>query len=231
MSTIRNYLAQLSQKHKKQTRVLAVLGCLSLLTVVVVVWQLKMTGITMTQATFCGQEAHTHTEDCYEAPYRGQQPEPVAENVVVAQEESEDVIQEINQGLNLQAYPIGEGNRGQVITEDLSIGGHQFNDLFFYGNVAGDDRVPFSDAASYQDYLVQTYLDSGKDLEVVREIWERYLYDLYDPSYDMGDMGNTGKGDYAYPDSTYGDTKFAWPKDGGDGPFHADVEQIGRAHV
>ncbi|MEN3003905.1 Cna B-type domain-containing protein [Dehalobacterium formicoaceticum] len=128
-------------------------------------------------------------------------------------------ITAINTELNLTSYNIGKG-----ITKDLSIGGHQFNDLFYYGNMARDSRVPFSDAASYSTYLAETYLTGG--IDAVRAVWTEYLWDLYDPSFDYGNS-NGGSGDGLYPEAGgYGDSTFEWPKDA-DGtnssPFHASV--------
>ncbi len=58
----------------------------------------------------------------------------------------DNAIAEINSGLSLG---------------DLEINGTQFTDYFYYGNVAKDSRVPFSDAQSYADYLAKLYLDNG----------------------------------------------------------------------
>lgn len=113
-------------------------------------------------------------------------------------------IEAINTGLNLG---------------DLAIYGTQFTDYFYYGNVAKDDRVPFYDAQSYADYLAQTYLNKG--LSAVQEEWEKYLYDLYDPSYDLKVKDNINGG---YPGNgfTYGDINLGWAKDKGTS-FHGTL--------
>lgn len=102
-------------------------------------------------------------------------------------------IEEINSGLNLG---------------DLAINGTAFTDYFYYGNVAKDERVPFTDAQTYADYLAKTYLNAGggeAGLAAVRTEWETYLYDIYDPTA----KSNT----VVYPEYTYGDTDLEWPKD------------------
>lgn len=109
-------------------------------------------------------------------------------------------IAEINTGLNLGA---------------LAIYGTRFTDYFYYGNVAKDSRVPFSDAQSYADYLAKLYLDKGGSeagLAAVRSEWNKYLYDLYDPSLDNGTKQNINGG---YPGNgfTYGDIGLGWEKD------------------
>ncbi len=38
---------------------------LALLVATGVTWQLHSTGIALTNETYCGQEEHTHTEECY----------------------------------------------------------------------------------------------------------------------------------------------------------------------
>ncbi len=128
-------------------------------------------------------------------------------------------IAAINKGLGLAAVSLQNGN-----TTDLSIGGSQFTDLFYYGNVARDTRVPFSDASTYAKYLAKTYINSNENLETVRTVWNRYLYDMYDPADDMGNMTNKNQG---YPNGdTYGDDKLGWPKDAnsrGSSPFHQNT--------
>ncbi len=112
----------------------------------------------------------------------------------------DNAIAEINSGLNLG---------------DLEINGIQFTDYFYYGNVAKDSRVPFSDAQSYADYLAKLYLDTGggeAGLAAVESEWNKYLYDLYDPSKDAGTKMNINGG---YPGNgfTYGDIGLGWAKD------------------
>lgn len=121
-------------------------------------------------------------------------------------------IAAINSGLNL---------------DDLSIGGNRFTSLFYYGNVARDTRVPFSDAASYSRYLAETYINYGNDLQEVSNIWYQYLYDLYDPADDRGNMSNKNQG---YPNNqTYGDEGLGWPKDADSNdssPFHGNAAPV-----
>ena len=114
--------------------------------------------------------------------------------------EYEVAIQKINRSLGLG---------------DLEIGGHVFNDLFYYGNVAADNRVPFNNASEYADYLAGLYLSDG--LDAVRAAWDYYLYDLYDPHYQS--LGNQ-KGNY--PNETVGDGGLGWPKDS-DSSFHGNL--------
>ena len=120
----------------------------------------------------------------------------------------------INQQLGLATFPIGMGE-----TADLSIGQPRFNNIFYYGNVKRDPDAPFSDAKTYSDYLVEMYISQG--ITAVRQIWSKYLYDLYDPSFDKGIMSNTTD----YPGAaTYGDGTFNWPKDADaikSSPFHS----------
>lgn len=134
------------------------------------------------------------------------------------------IVEEINDKLNLKNYPVGNGK-----TADLSIDGHQFNDLFYYENVKRDDRVEFEDAETYKQYLVELYTTNDNNIDVVKEAWETYLYDLYDPAKDMGNMTNMDKGTPPYPAGNYGDTGFAWPKDADkskSSPFHAAATPV-----
>lgn len=117
----------------------------------------------------------------------------------------DDAIEAINSGLSLG---------------DLEINGKAFNDYFYYGNVARDSRVPFSDAESYGDYLARTYLAAGggsAGLASVQEEWDKYLYDLYDPN----PKGNTSD----YPEYTYGDNNLEWPKDS-TSSFHGTLSPV-----
>lgn len=93
---------------------------------------------------------------------------------------------------------------------DLAINGTRFTDYFYYGNVAKDSRIPFSDAQSYADYLAKLYIEKG--IDAVRSEWAKYLYDLYDPSLDNGKKSNMNGG-YPGNGSTYGDQNLGWPKD------------------
>lgn len=113
------------------------------------------------------------------------------------EEEYAEAIEKINNELNLGT---------------LAINGTQFKDYFFYGNVAKDSRVPFSDAESYADYLAGLYLDEG--IDAVRTAWHKYLYDIYDPSHDNGNKSNENQGYPSENGATYGDQNLGWPKDG-----------------
>ncbi|MCD7772076.1 MAG: prealbumin-like fold domain-containing protein [Oscillospiraceae bacterium] len=55
-------------RHDRRERLVlgSVLLVLALIVTLVVYWQLRYTGITMTNETFCGYEEHIHTEECYE---------------------------------------------------------------------------------------------------------------------------------------------------------------------
>ncbi len=112
------------------------------------------------------------------------------------EEEYAQAIEDINRILNLGS---------------LAINGTQFNDYFYYGNVAKDSRVPFNNAESYADYLAKLYLDEG--IEAVDTAWRKYLYDIYDPSHDKGTMSNEKEGYPGEDGATYGDQNLGWPKD------------------
>lgn len=119
-------------------------------------------------------------------------------------------IEEINEQLGLSSYGVANA--------DLSIDGNQFNNLFCY------DHIPYKSAEEYRNYLAKLYLDEG--IDAVKEKWDYYLYDIYDPSVDAG-RSNEGTGGTGYPDpGTYGDHTFTWPKDADKGkssPFNANV--------
>ena len=75
-----------------------------------------------------------------------------------------------------------------------------FDDLY-YNNVAKDDRVPFSDAQSFRNYL------SALPEDQVDAEFSKYIYDLYNTNTSL-------KG------TDYGDAQGNWIKDGAT-PFHA----------
>ncbi|MCD7804671.1 MAG: LPXTG cell wall anchor domain-containing protein [Oscillospiraceae bacterium] len=56
-------------RHDRHVRVVlgSVLLILALTVASLVYWQLRLSGIAMTNETYCGYEEHTHTEDCYES--------------------------------------------------------------------------------------------------------------------------------------------------------------------
>jgi hypothetical protein len=77
-----------------------------------------------------------------------------------------------------------------ITTEDF--------DNLYYGKVASDTRVPFSDAEGFKRYL-----GHAKTEEEMQERFNRYIYDLFDPS----PKGNkTDVNDYE-------DRILSWPKD------------------
>ncbi|MCD7848106.1 MAG: hypothetical protein LUG49_08805 [Oscillospiraceae bacterium] len=55
-------------RHNRHERLVlgSVLLVLAIIVMLSVYWQLRYTGITMTNETYCGYEEHIHTEDCYE---------------------------------------------------------------------------------------------------------------------------------------------------------------------
>lgn len=61
---IRQILKQIREDNAKRRRLRTVLLVLSLLVATGVVWQLKITGITMTGEALCGHLEHQHTESC-----------------------------------------------------------------------------------------------------------------------------------------------------------------------
>lgn len=89
-----------------------------------------------------------------------------------------------------------------ITTEDF--------DNLYYGKVASDSRVPFSDAESFKRYL-----GHAKTEEEMQERFSRYIYDLFDPS----PKGNKDDED------DYEDRILSWPKDS-TGPFHAQVSSL-----
>ena len=140
----------------------------------------------------------------------------------------QDTIDAINTKLGLNNYVITGGKKD--ISVDMSLGGDEFNKRFYYGNVAKDDRVPFNDAETYKAYLAQCYQnDQANGTDTLTTEWNKYLYDLFDPTYDQGSMQNTGQ---VYPDTPgvngYGDPVpyITWPKDEGNGPFHATSDKV-----
>ncbi|MDO4216515.1 MAG: hypothetical protein Q4D12_11505, partial [Bacteroidales bacterium] len=124
-------------------------------------------------------------------------------------------IEEINEGLHLSTSKVYTRSGDSAPAEnirDLSIGGTRFNDYFFYGNVSKD--LPVTNSTEYKNYLAKEYINAGggeNGLAVVKAIWDRYLYDMYDPSFDAGKLSNITAG--TYPFYTYGDKAITWPKD------------------
>ncbi len=139
----------------------------------------------------------------------------------------DQAVTKINTGLSLST------TNGCGDSYDLTLNGTIFNKYLYFDGVASNPDVPFSDAETYRWYLCKTYLDaynaaagdeSAKNTAGVaasREVWERYLYDIFDPG--AQNLGNTGSGSYAYPTTGgYGDHTLAWPKSG-DSSFHANA--------
>ncbi len=133
------------------------------------------------------------------------------------QENYDNAVAAINKGLDLansKVYWRVRNSAPNEMTIDLSIGSERFSKYFYYDNLSKD--IPVTDAESYANYLAKTYLDAGsgeEGLAAAKEVWDRYLYDIYDPSYDAGMLKNLDGG--IYPDNTYGDkaNHIKWPKD------------------
>lgn len=146
-------------------------------------------------------------------------------------------IDAINEKLGLNQYTVTNGKKDIIV--DLSLGSKEFNNRFYYGNVARDNKVPFSDAESYKVYLAQCYQNDQNDgTDTLTTEWNKYLYDLFDPTYDQAAMANydgykdNNKKGHDYPDAAetdgYGDPApyIHWPKDQGSGPFHATSDKV-----
>lgn len=63
---VSTYIRELARSKALRRRVAYVLCLLSVVVAIAVVWQLKLTGITMTGEAFCGHVEHTHTDACVE---------------------------------------------------------------------------------------------------------------------------------------------------------------------
>lgn len=134
-----------------------------------------------------------------------------------------EALVNINTGLGLQTVSANGS------TYDLRLDQNIFNNMFYYTQSALNPDVPFFDAASYRYLLCKTYVrakDNGASdtdaLEEVRMLWNRYLYDLFDPdASSMKDEGGTG-----YPTAgTYGDQTLSWPKAQNDS-FHGNIQPV-----
>ena len=93
-------------------------------------------------------------------------------------------------------------NKQTVSTYETKTGTAWFSDLY-YGNVKYDDRVPFSDAEGFRNYLASLPEDQ------VDTEFDKYIYDLYNP--------NSG---LSKKSIDYADSQGNWPKDD-NSPFHA----------
>ena len=152
------------------------------------------------------------------------------EKVNPLKEVYDEAIAEINSSLGLNAYPWYLN--GAAKTANVEIGSTAFMDYFYYDNVARDADVPFFDGESYANYLASEYLavkgdseDNAAALEHVAEIWDKYIFDIFNPNPGAGVVGN-----YSYypgangdgPISTYGDKIIEWPKDNANS-FHTPM--------
>ncbi|MCD8022044.1 MAG: CHAP domain-containing protein [Lachnospiraceae bacterium] len=63
---IKKYLEKFNKEHKRNRRLGGIFLVLALLVTAGISWQLRFTGIALTNATYCGLEEHTHTDECYE---------------------------------------------------------------------------------------------------------------------------------------------------------------------
>ncbi len=146
-------------------------------------------------------------------------------NIVYAnprQYDFDQAVSKINTGLGLAAYPANSG------TVNLSINGDIFNNILYYEASAKNPDVPFEDAESYRRYLCKTYVkavDSGKTeaeaIAEVRKVWNKYIYDIYDPDYtSMSDVGGTG-----YPGQGLGDPTLSYPK-AVNPSFHGNITPV-----
>ncbi|MBD3109511.1 InlB B-repeat-containing protein [Bacillus sp. AGMB 02131] len=66
MRIIESYLQETKLNKRRRQLTVSVLTVLSLIVAVSVSWNLHLTGITMANGAFCGQNEHIHTEECVE---------------------------------------------------------------------------------------------------------------------------------------------------------------------
>ena len=64
MSFIEQYLLQLNTEKRRWRCAVVILTALSLIVVLVTVWNLRMTGVTIANDATCGHEEHLHAEEC-----------------------------------------------------------------------------------------------------------------------------------------------------------------------
>lgn len=119
-------------------------------------------------------------------------------------------INEINSGLGLASKTYG----GKSF--NLSINGTLFTKTFYYDNIMKDLPVTGTTnsekAESYGRYLAGIYLDAGggsDGLAAVKEVWDRYILDIFDPNQAAPKSG------------TYGDEILYWTKEATGSSFHA----------
>lgn len=64
MGIVEQYILQFNKEKQRLRRTTAVLTVLSLLVVITVSWNLRMTGITLANDAYCGIAEHQYTADC-----------------------------------------------------------------------------------------------------------------------------------------------------------------------
>lgn len=160
----------------------------------------------------------------------------VVENVNPLRQRYDDAITAINKGLNLTKYSVlvgGNTSKGgtsysyDTKTVDVSIHGEKYEKYFYWKNLADDPNIPVTDGDSFADYLASEYLkydDPDEGLARVEAIWERYIYDIYDPLDDSGckedKSGNYLKNQNADGNHDYGDATITYVKDATSTSFH-----------
>ncbi|MCC8131975.1 MAG: hypothetical protein LIO72_09630 [Ruminococcus sp.] len=65
-TSIKSYIDRFRHDRHQRLVLGSVLLVLAIMVTLVVYWQLRYTGITMTNETYCGYEEHIHTDECYE---------------------------------------------------------------------------------------------------------------------------------------------------------------------
>ncbi|MCD7804663.1 MAG: LPXTG cell wall anchor domain-containing protein [Oscillospiraceae bacterium] len=65
-NTVLTYIDRFRHDRRQRLVLGSVLLILALTVAILVYWQLRLSGIAMTNETYCGYEEHPHTEDCYE---------------------------------------------------------------------------------------------------------------------------------------------------------------------
>ncbi len=63
---VRDYVDKFIHERQAKVRLIRILVILGLVVTMAVFWELRYTGIALTNETNCGLEEHTHTEECYE---------------------------------------------------------------------------------------------------------------------------------------------------------------------
>ena len=66
MRIVERCLSQFHIEKRRRQRMASVLVVLSLFVAIGVSWNLRLTGITMANEAFCGQEEHQHSEEPYQ---------------------------------------------------------------------------------------------------------------------------------------------------------------------